>query len=231
MKKLIFAIILVSFVWLITSCGLSAPQENPNTQITDSKTNQNAQESETTYNPSSAKDPLLNPYVDSLGLNPNEKAKALDWNTIISGIFPYDYELYPGYPTKPLKATLYKDGEVVELEVTDTRLIQMTNFYYNELHHGVYAHTTGSFSTETVASMVDSASTYLEIEYDPNSYYLDESVDFYTGFDKLIVLPGVFIAIDSDSPYGGGCYPSTAFGRYPLSVTTVDWLAVFGFRE
>lgn len=183
----------------MSSCDTPALQEDPVTTTTSSQTTQTMQSTTTqstrtaqpkkiTFNQPVAEDPLSYPFVESILPDADENAAYLDWHNILSRIPDDQYQSYPGCPTMPLKATIFENGEATELSVTDPRLVRMMNFFFNELHHRIYAYTTGSFPPKDIVEMKETSGVYLEVEYDPDSCYQEGSVRFETHCDKILVL-------------------------------------------
>ncbi len=132
------------------------------------------------------------------------------------------YEAYPDLHNIPLTATLYKDGEVIEIDVKDRRLIRMINFYNNARHHWQCSYTTGSLNPKGLEE-VEQAEYRLVLTYTPF-----ESEIFDSHFDTMIVTNDWFVGISYDIPYGNRTYPFTAFGRNPL-YRDYPWLELFEF--
>lgn len=132
------------------------------------------------------------------------------------------YEAYPDLHNIPLTATLYKDGEVIEIDVKDRRLIRMINFYNNSIYHCQHSYTTGSLDPQGLEK-VENAEYRLVLTYTPF-----ESEIFDSHFDTIIVTNERFVGISYDIPFGEGVYPFTAFGKNPL-YQSYPWLDLFEF--
>lgn len=124
-------------------------------------------------------------------------------------------EVYPRSPKAPLSAVLFQNGIKTELDLDDSRLLRLENFYHNAIYHYQYAYTTGSYGP-----------AYFEkFENDPYRLVLT-----YGGGVTVIVTNREFVDVYYDTPFGGGVYPFSAFGRFPY-YKDYPWLDLFGFGE
>ena len=77
------------------------------------------------------------------------------------------YEAYPHLHTVPLSATLYKNGEVISLDVDDPRIIGLMNLYNNSIYHSQYAYTQGLLDSNTLEEDVLNEEFRLELTFEP----------------------------------------------------------------
>ena len=86
----------------------------------------------------------------------------------VSAKIPSDtYEAYPQTHGAPLTATLYKNGEVYEIDANDPRLISLTNFFNNCAYYSQCAYTQGLLSLDDIEEDVLGADFRLELTYAP----------------------------------------------------------------
>jgi hypothetical protein len=167
-------------------------------------------------------DPYQEAYVYVKELYAKEQVDRIDWDEILPSVPEDHYIEYPGLHSIPLTATLYKNNECTEIDVTDPRLVKLLNFYNNMVYNEVYSITQGSFSPQDYDEFT--ASDFrLELTYSPN--WTDGS--FETTFDKMLIVENFFLGVRSDTPFGE--YPFSSFGRFPLYTQKINWLDLFGF--
>ena len=140
---------------------------------------------------------------------------------IISAVPKDKYEHYPELQIVPSKATLYKDGEEISIDISDPRLIGLINLYNNSVYSMQYAYTQGVLDMNEL-ELYKSQEPRLELTYTPHGDY------WPTPFDTIIVTNEWFVCISHDIPAYDGMYPHTAFGRVPLC-WEYPWLDLFGF--
>ncbi len=161
------------------------------------------------------------PYVLVNELEAAEQTKAINWESVLNKIPSDKYEQYNGLHSMPLTATLYKNGEVIELDVNDPRLIRLMNFYNNEIYYGVYSYSQGDFSS--AYEQEKNFDFRLELTFTQNL----EDDSFETTFDKIVVYKNFFVGIRSNIPFEN--YHYSAYLRMPLHYFSGNWLEIFGF--
>jgi len=161
------------------------------------------------------------------GESPTDEALS----EIVSAIPSEKYESYPYLHSAPLSATLYKNGKEIALDVTDSRLIGLINFYHNSIYHHKYAYTQGLLDINTLEETVlhESFRLVLTFETKDTSYFpYDTNVLRY---GTVVVTNRDFTLIAYDLPgYEGDeeQYPYKAVGHQPL-FGRYPWLDLFGF--
>ena len=153
----------------------------------------------------------------------------------VSAQIPSDtYEAYPQTHGAPLTATLYKNGEVYEIDANDPRLISLTNFFNNCVYYSKCAYTQGLLSAKDIEEDVTGADFRLELTYTPYGEngpmpYGNETsrcdTIIFTNFNGCVTL------IAHDLPgYEGqeDQYPFRAVGFLPL-YDAYPLLELFGF--
>ena len=152
-----------------------------------------------------------------------------EWQTMLSQI-PYDdYEAYT-VDLKPLVATLYKNGEVISIDVMDERLVRLLNYLNNALFHNQCAYTQ-SYRSPADCGLDDEFR--LELIYEPQGDVRPGAYENApTKFDMIVVTntPFVFMLIDHDTPisYGETTYPFLVAGYIPFEMQGAC-LEIFGF--
>ncbi len=210
MKRLLVILLAVFSLVSFVSCngGKNAVQKNPDRWI-------DLSFSETPYG----------------NVNEGEPLTEETLKEIVSVVPSEQYESYPCLHTVPLSATLYKNGKKASLDVTDSRLIGLINFYHNSIYHHKYAYTQGLLNIDTLEETVlhESFRLVLTFETKETSYFpYDTNVLRY---DTLVVTNRDFTLIAYDIPgYEGeeDQYPYKAVGHKPLFLS-YPWLDLFGF--
>lgn len=161
----------------------------------------------------------LTPFVIVSEENAKEEVETVDWETIMH-LIPEDvYTQIDGFHTAPISAMLYKNGNCVNLNVHDPRLIRLLNFYNNEVCCGIYSYSQGT------------ANELYEFEKESNfrlELTFEKATSLETRFDKIVVIDDKFYCIQSNVPFENYSYSS--FVRTPLyDVGNLNWLSVFGF--
>jgi len=206
MKKIL--ILLFCFLLILTSCKNNELAHNNSTPTESTHENEAVN---------------ITPFVIVSEENAKEEVETVDWEKIIH-IIPGDvYTQIDGFHTAPISAMLYKNGNCVNLNVNDPRLIRLLNFYNNEVCCGIYSYSQG------VANQFyedkKNCDFKLEIIFSPNT---SEDSSMETSFDKIIVIDGDFFGIRTYIPFEK--YSYSAFTRTPLyDVGNLDWLSIFGF--
>ncbi len=156
----------------------------------------------------------------------NDEIKA-----IIANIPSDKYELYPSLHNVPVSATLYKGDEVISVDVNDSRLIQLVNFYNNSVYYSKYSYTQGLLDIGYIEK-VENENFRLELKYTP--YKNSSTVPYDTTVtlcDTVIVTNEWFVLIAHERPaYEGeeSMYNFYAVGHMPLYYDYF-WLDLFGF--
>lgn len=198
-----FTILLLVVMCLLVAC------DNGN-----SATNSTTVEASPTTTPSSVT--RKTPYISG---TPDEN---IDWDNVLATIPSDEYEVYPGLHSKPLSATLYKNGEITELDINDPRLIQLLNFYHNAVYYRIHAYSQGP-ATEYYEEVKD-ASFKLELIFVQNM--TDDSIE--TSFDKIVVIDTNVFGIRTNIPFGD--YDYSVYSRNPLYYQEgISLLELFGF--
>ena len=151
-----------------------------------------------------------------------EQVKSLDWMKIINTIPKDSYIPIEGFHTMPISATLYKNSERVDLSPEDPRLIQLLNFYTNEVNCGVYSYSQGT--ANSIYETKKDCNFRLELEFSTSlgGHSLENK------FDKIVIVGGDFYCIMTNVPFEN--YSYSAFIRTPLyDVGELNWLTLFGF--
>ena len=142
------------------------------------------------------------------------------------------YESYPNTQNIPVSATLYKNGEVISIDLDDERLIGLVNFFNNSVYHSKCAYLLCVMSMDEIEDEVLSCDFRLELEYIPyGDTYPGPYSTCTTRCDKIVVTEGTFTTISSvrttndegtEETVSKGAQYSPYFGR-------TNWLEVFGF--
>ncbi|MBP3333768.1 MAG: hypothetical protein J6M35_06950, partial [Clostridia bacterium] len=151
----------------------------------------------------------------------------------IAAISPTDkYESYPNTQNIPVSATLYKNGEVIYIDLDDERLIGLVNFFNNSVYHSKCAYLLCVMSMDEIEDKVLSCDFRLELEYIPyGDTYPGPYNTCTTRCDKIVVTEGAFTTIYSvrttndegmEETVSKGAQYFPYFGR-------TNWLEVFGF--
>ena len=176
--KILFACILALSL-LLGLCGCqqaenetSDPIESLDTEEENKSSNliESIDTEEETLDPSLVERLLSPDYVKSSYLDVDEADPDPTEEEIRSAIesIPSDqYESYPSLQTIPLSATLYKDGEVISIDVDDPRLIRLINFFNNALHYDKCAYLLCFVTEEILAEDVMSDDFRLELKFYP----------------------------------------------------------------
>lgn len=151
---------------------------------------------------------------------------------IISKIPSEQYEAYPNLHNIPQGAKLYKNEKVIEIDLTDQRLIALINFYNNSVHHQQYAYTQGLLDIDYLNENFIDEEFRLVIIFTPKVAVADSNYDTdITAYDTFIVTNKGFALIAHEWPGYEGQeekYPFMAVGHFPLFYD-YNWLDLFGF--
>lgn len=160
--------------------------------------------------------------------NGEELIAAIDWDSVISQIPSDRYEEYPEVHnhanSRPIKATAYIDHRMIELDVNDSRVICLVNFYHNSLYNSTYAELQGS-ATTWFCSEIQNCPDRLELEFEIGSSEYDHN--------KIVVIDGVFFCISERGElfsYDKG-HTYHAYAYIPLYVENTKWIDIFGFCD
>ena len=164
----------------------------------------------------------LKPFVVVNEAYAKEQVAKINWAETIAAIPADIYIAIEGFHAAPTSALLYKDNTVTNLSVNDPRLIQLLNFYNNQVYNGIY-----SYSQGTANELYENEKDHdfrLELSFSPN----DEDNSIEKSFDKIIVINNHFYGIKTNTSFDN--YNYSAFLRIPLhNVGSLNWLSVFGF--
>lgn len=165
------------------------------------------------------------------------KSDGNSMGQIVSKIPSDRYEEYPVLHNIPLSATLYKNGEVISIDVNDPRLVKLINMFNNTLYYSDdknMAYLLSYLSDEDLEKKVVNEEFRLELKYEPHGEQLPGPYeDDPTLFDTMIITGDWFVLINSDRPLkefvGIENYCSVWAAVYcPYSWDGI-WLELFGF--
>lgn len=162
-------------------------------------------------------------YASVNEINAEEEICKLNWE-ILEAIPSEYYETYPNSHTAPSEAKLYKDGEVIEIDIADPRLVKMMNFYNNMYHYNLCGITQGP-ACRTIDEYEHMIGDYrIELTYSElgigAARYPKIVVYFNDGFGGFLCVSDTIVSSDH------GLSP---LGRYPLYGYKTNWLELFGF--
>ena len=139
------------------------------------------------------------------------------------------YKSYPNQHARPLSATLYKNGEVIEIDVNDPRLVRLVNFFNDSFDQKQFAQTVKNVSIDYLEENVYSEEFRLELKYEPcgevSSLIYQSGTTFCNNMVVLNSGYGFVLINDNVSGYGGRTY---AKGYMPYG-GEYSWLDLFGF--
>lgn len=145
---------------------------------------------------------------------------------IIAKVPSDKYEAYPELHTVPNTATLYKNGEVITIDVKDPRLIGLINLYNNSVYYSQLSYTQGLYNSNYIKRFEDSKYK-LVLTYTPQ-----ESTGDNPKCNAIIVTNDLgFCLLAHDLPGYENQekdYPFWAIGHEPLH-EDYPWLELFGF--
>ena len=182
--------------------------------------------SETILNPNFSLSPFLSVVEGSDMLTDNEI------KSMISSIPDSQYETYPDLHNMPITATLYKDEEVVSVDLNDTRLISLINFYNNSVYYHQYSYTQGLLSKDYLETKVLNEDFRLVVTFTTKNNSASTSYDInIQAYDTIVITNQGFVLIGHDlQGYEGqeDKYPYRAVGHSPL-FNNYCWLDLFAF--
>ncbi|MBE6693922.1 MAG: hypothetical protein E7589_04090 [Ruminococcaceae bacterium] len=231
MKKAI-ALLLSVILTLVVFSGCNNTSSTETTENTSEESTESTSE-ETTEYLTDEKNLVNDNYSSKPFVNIEETDASLskdELQSIISNVPCDKYEVYPDLHNVPLTATLYKNGEVISINVGDNRLIGMMNLYNNALYNMQYGYSQGLLNIETIEEVKNEefrlVLTYTQKEVTvPRLYY--ETVRY----DTIIITNDYFYVFAHDQPgYEGeeDRYPFFAMLHAPL-FNNDGWLDLFGF--
>lgn len=235
MRKAI-ALLLVAIITLslLSSCNRFSSAEN--TENISKESTESAPD--VTAEHSTAEQDILNdkyssqPFFDkenTTGDLSNDQIKQ------IISVVPCDkYEEYPFLHNEPLTATLYKNGEVISIDVKDPRLIGLVNLFNNSVHHNHCAYTQSWLPIKSLEENVLHEDFRLELTYTPYRTSQPDGLPYpITTCDTIIVTDGDFVTIAHDEDFFGTYdpenHPYKAVGYTPFYFLNANWLELFGF--
>lgn len=181
--------------------------------------------------------PVGGSFSSSAYFDIEETDERLSESELKSGIaqIPSDtYEAYPQTHGAPLTATLYKNGEVYEIDANDPRLISLTNFFNNCVYYGKCHYVQSNLSIGYIEQEGTGANFRLELTYTPYGNSGPGAYEKSTSRCDTIIITnshaGVFL-IAHDLPgyeWDRENYPFCAVGYLPL-YGTYPLLELFGF--
>ena len=145
---------------------------------------------------------LLNPNYSAIPFFEDEPSNMTNKQvkSAISKIPSDQFEVYPSTQNLPLSATLYKDGEVISIDIKDPRLIRLINFFNNALYYERCAYGLYYLSQDDLKDVM-SEEFRLELKYEPYGEALPSPYENEpTLFDTIIVTKSNFTLINSDFP-------------------------------
>ena len=246
MKKI--CVLMLIFSLLLGLCGCQQAENETSDSIESLDTEEKNESSkflesidteEETLDPSLVErllspDYVKSPYFDFDETDPSPTDAMI--SATIENIRSDRYESYPSLQTIPLSATLYKDGEVISIDVDDPRLIRLINFFNNALHYDK-CHYLLCFVTEDIlAEDVMSDDFRLELKFKPfgdvkPAPYDDNPSDFDTMiitnrflyFTLINSTTPVYVGVkELETPFWGAIY-----GPYGYNLNAS--LSDFGF--
>lgn len=142
------------------------------------------------------------------------------------------YESYPNQHGRPLSATLYKNGEVIEVDVNDPRLIRLVNFFNDALYRKDCAYSLGYLPFSNLEANVTNQDFRLELKYQPYGEKVPSPYSAeYAMSDTVVITGKQFVVINHDRvAYDNAAkYPVLALSYIPLEESNALWLDLFGF--
>ena len=152
--------------------------------------------------------------------------------SIIPKIPSDQYEVYPSMQNVPLSATLYKNGEVISIDIRDPRLIRLINFFNNSLFYEKCAYSLSHLDQDDLEDIM-SEEFRLELKYEPYGEKVPTAYENQpTLFDTIVVHGGSFALINNDFPwyYVDELIPFKGNHYSPYGIRQPSgWLELFGF--
>lgn len=228
MKKRILAIFIsVLLISNISACNY-VPKGDIQDQIQESSSDTSTpkKELETILNPNFSSSPFLRVVEGSDPLTDDEI------KSIIRGIPDSQYETYPNLHDMPIAAILYKGDKIVPVNLNDTRLIRLINFYNNSVYYDQYSYTQGLLSIDYLEAKVLNEDFRLVLTFIAKNNSTSVSYDTnIQAYDTIVITNQWFVLIGHDlQGYEGqeDKYPYRAVGHIPL-FNNYCWLDLFGF--
>ncbi len=172
--------------------------------------------------------------------DPNADREPLtdeELKSIIDNIPPTYYEEYPSIPVKPLSATLYLNGVAKEIDLNDSRLIRIVNFFANTTYHDQYSFTPQPLTQENI-DIFSNEPNRLVLTYDAKTIPDFEEYTPSSNAHDTVVISTSFMLINHNAPVwsnGGSSNESftrstVAYMRSPYAGREeYNWLELFGF--
>ena len=150
----------------------------------------------------------------------------------ITKIPSQQYEPYPEMHSIPLSAILHKDGEVIDIDIYDPRLVQLVNFLNNCLYYEKCAYLQGYLPPEALAQ-IQAEPFRLELTYSPCGETIFGPYESSTTLCDTIIITNSaernsVCLINHNLQAYGGEYPILATTYTPLFLS-YPWLSLFGF--
>lgn len=133
---------------------------------------------------------------------------------------------------RPLSATLYKNGEVIEVDVNDPRLIRLVNFFNDAVNKKNCAYIQSYLSWSFLERNVNHQDFRLELKYQPYGEKVPSPYSAeYAMSDTVVITGSDFVVINHDRvAYDNAeIYPVLAVSYTPLEESDALWLDLFGF--
>lgn len=150
----------------------------------------------------------------------------------ISQIPSDQYVTHANQHGRPLSATLYKNGEVIELDVNDPRLIRLVNFFNDALYRKECAYSQSYLKWSYLEGSVNHQEFRLELKYQPYGEKVPSPYSAeYAMSDTVVITGNNFVVINHDQVAYDNAerYPVLAAGFTPHSANEASWLDLFGF--
>ena len=152
--------------------------------------------------------------------------------SIIPKIPSDQYEVYPSMQNVPLSATLYKNGEVISIDIRDPRLIRLINFFNNSLFYEKCEYSLSHLDRDDLEDIM-SEEFRLELKYEPYGENVPTAYENQpTLFDTIVVHGDRFALINNDFPwyYVDELIPFKGNYYLPYGMRQPSgWLELFGF--
>jgi len=141
------------------------------------------------------------------------------------------YESYPNTHNIPISATLYKNGEVISIDLYDERLIGLINMFNNSVYYSRCAYTQGLVTIGSAETQMN-CDFRLELEYSPYGNLPAPYGTCTTGCDTMIISKYGFLMMAHDVPgyeHDPENYPFWIVIFDPWCMDYYNCLEVFGF--
>lgn len=218
MKKRILAVLLSALILAsVTACN--TPPKKAAEETTESSQKEQFTE-------------LTSPYFD--WKEGSGELTQAELSAVITKIPSDHYEVYRDQHTRPISATLYKNGEEIVIDVDDPRLVSLTNFFNDTLHQKQCAYSQSYLPLSKLQENVSHQDFRLELKYEPQGKHYPSPYGTETSMsDTMIVLNGGynFVLMNHNRPgyeHDPEKYPILALSIMPLG-GRYPWLDLFGF--